>query len=82
MLNSLLHPSPSSDLLLYLIFTLIFAMLALSINKLKQPVVLGQILIGALIGILAHYNVDKTKIWWQARIKVDGKYKHLGYYLM
>ena len=61
MLNSLLHPSPSSDLLLYLIFTLIFAMLALSINKLKQPVVLGQILIGALIGILAHYNIGIFK---------------------
>ncbi len=61
MLTSLLHQSESSDLLLYLIFTLIFAILALSINKLKQPVVLGQILIGSIIGILAHYNIGVFK---------------------
>ena len=61
MLTSLLHQSASSDLLLYLIFTLLFAILALSINKLKQPVVLGQILIGAIIGVFSHYNIGVFK---------------------
>ena len=61
MLTSLLHQSESSDLLLYLIFILVFAILALSVNKLKQPVVLGQILIGSIIGVLAHYNIGVFK---------------------
>jgi Kef-type K+ transport system membrane component KefB len=61
MLNSLLHHSTVSDLLLYLIVTLVAAILAISINKLKQPAVLGQILVGSFIAVLTHYNISFFK---------------------
>lgn len=51
------HPTHNLTLI-YLSIILLAAILAMTINKLKQPAVLGQILIGTMIAIFAHYNIS------------------------
>lgn len=48
---------PNSLPLLYLGIISFAAILAIVITKLKQPPVLGQILIGSAIAVLAHFNI-------------------------
>lgn len=48
------HDNP--QLLLWLSILMASSLIAKLSNKLKQPIVLGQILLGVMIGILAHYK--------------------------
>lgn len=52
-----MHDSLNSTLL-YLGIILLAAICAMLINKLKQPAVLGQILIGSALAVLAHYKIS------------------------
>ena len=47
----------NADLLLWLVIILIFAACSGIVTKFGQPSVLGEILIGIFIAILAHYNI-------------------------
>lgn len=49
-------PDISNDLLWFGVL-LLFAVLSLLVTKLKQPAVLGQILVGVFISCLAHYKI-------------------------
>ena len=48
----------NADLLLWLVLILIFAACSGIVTKFGQPSVLGEILVGIFIAILAHYNIS------------------------
>ncbi|MDQ5920098.1 MAG: hypothetical protein QG673_154 [Pseudomonadota bacterium] len=56
-MDQILNFTHESKLLLYTFIIMLLAIIALLTNKIKQPAVLGQILVGCIISILANHNI-------------------------